>query len=358
MRLINLFIASILMAEKNAIILTNDNIKQENLLKSKQIKKAKFIQKFSINYLFFILFEIIFLLMPKIITSINYIKIKVNQIGYNQIFSDGYIGPLPSKIIFNELPLLMLNKIININDTNKQIYLEWETPINDFSFMFSNLSSINSITMNFALQSNYKLSNMFYNCYNLEEFVYNKDNADSLDNIDMSKMFYNCSSLKSFNFQKLNLNNVNTSYMFYNCLNLNTFNFISYSFNVNDIKGMFYNCISLEQIQLDNIQTSDFIDVSYMFYNCSKLTSFISGNIRVNEMKYMFYNCSSLIELNMNYFIGSNNYINMTNLFYNCYKLEKIEGGFDNLLIYDTSKMFYNCISLTSLKLTRKKYKK
>ena len=336
-------------------ILTNDNIKQENLLKSKQIKKAKFIQKFSINNLFFILFEIIFLLMPKIITSINYIKIKVNQIGYNQIFSDGYIGPLPSKIIFNELPLLMLNKIININDANKQIYLEWETPINDFSFMFSNLSSINSITMNFALQSNYKLSNMFYNCYNLEEFVYNKDNADSLDNIDMSKMFYNCSSLKSFNFQKLNLNNVNTSYMFYNCLNLNTFNFISYSFNVNDIKGMFYNCISLEQIQLDNIQTSDFIDVSYMFYNCSKLTSFISGNIRVNEMKYMFYNCSSLIELNMNYFIGSNNYINMTNLFYNCCKLEKIEGGFDNLLIYDTSKMFYNCISLTSLKFNPKK---
>ena len=348
--------------KENNNTLEDKYIYPPNSDKLEQSKNTKFIRKHQndINLIQrysrvinIILFEIIFLFLPKRITTINYMEIKVNQLGYNQIFSDIYTGPMPSKVLYDEMPFLLVNKLVYVESLDNPIYFEWEDSIIDFSFMFNNITSINSIKINFPLPSNCNMSNMFSNCSNLNEFIYNIDSSSSI-NIDMNKMFYNCSSLKSFEFQKLKLNNANTSYMFFNCVNLDTFNFNYYSFNVIDMKGMFYNCISLEEIKFETIGTNTYIDTSYMFYNCSNLTSFIIINnnfncIKIKEIKYMFYNCTSLNKLNINYFINTNNYINMTNLFCNCYSLTAIEGSFYNLLISDTSKMFYNCYSLETL---------
>ena len=297
----------------------------------------------------FVLFEIIFLLLLNKIGAIYLIEINVNKIGYNQIFSDEYTGTMPDRIIFNERPLLIIDKIIYVQSLDNSIRLEWDNYFNNFTFMFSNLTSITHINMNFELQNNCNMSYMFYNCYNLKEFNYGISSVKSLTRIDMSKMFYNCSLLHTFKFNQLNLFNANTSYMFFNCQSLNSINFNS-NIETNDMKGMFYNCISLENLNLANIKTNNYyIDVSYMFYNCYKMNNFIgpSGSIIIKEMKYMFYNCSSLNKVDFNYFKGaSNSYINMSYLFYNCSNLEKIEGSFGNLYVSDASKMFYNCSSL------------
>ena len=345
------------MEYKTDIIFKDNIINKSNSNKNETIKKNRLIskitkinlsQKYSKTINFF-LFEMVFLLLPNIIISEFSIEIKVNKVGYNQIFSDEYKGPLPKRIIYNEIPILILNKKIEVNSLDNRISLIWNNfPGLNFSFMFSNLTSINYINMNFELQNNFNMSYMFYNCYNLEEFKYDIINNDySYSNIDMSKMFYNCSLLKTFNFNDLNLNNVNTSYMFFNCQSLKEINFNS-DIESNDMKGMFYNCISLEEINLENIQTSNYIDISYMFYNCNNMTSFIINNIQIKEMKYMFYNCSSISTIELD-FINSTSPLNMSYLFYNCNSLEEIQGSFENLSISDTSKMFYNCTSLESL---------
>ena len=346
--------------ENKTDIISQNKINRANPDKFENIKIIKFIQKSTkinlsqkyskiFNY---ILFEIIFLLLPNKIRTINLIEIKVNKIGYNQIFGDEYTDLIPDRIIFNERPLLILNKIIYVHSLDNLIRLEWDKSVNNFTFMFSNLTSITYINMNFELQNNCNMSYMFYNCYNLKDFIYDISNGKTLTSIDMSKMFYNCPLLKTFQFNKLNLNNVNTSYMFYNCKSLKTLASENIK-TVNNMKAMFYNSKSLEEINLGGATSSSYIiDISYMLYNCNKLTSFIIKSIKIKEMKYMFYNCNSLNKVNFNFFSGStgiNDYINMSYLFYNCKSLEEIEGDFKTFLISDTIKMFYKCTSLKSL---------
>ena len=60
-----------------------------------------------------------------------------------------------------------------------------------------------------------------------------------------------------------------------------------------------------------------FINMSYMFSDCSSLTSLNLSNFNTNnvkDMSYMFFNCSSLISLNLSNF-NTNNVKNMKYMF-------------------------------------------
>ena len=156
------------MEDKTDISSENIIISQAKYNKRENIKKIGFIPKISkfnksqtySKMINIILFEVIFLLLPYLITANNLIEIRVNKIGYNQIFSDEYEGDFPSKILINEKPLLMINKIIDVPSLNHLIHLEWDNSLKNFSFMFSNLTSITSITMNFELQNDCNKSYM------------------------------------------------------------------------------------------------------------------------------------------------------------------------------------------------------
>ena len=67
--------------------------------------------------------------------------------------------------------------------------------------------------------------------------------------------------------------------------------------------------------------------MSYMFYNCSSLTSFVDSTDWVVEetlyMQYMFYNCSSLTSLDIR--------------------------SWDPILLKDMNSMFSGCSLITSL---------
>ena len=65
--------------------------------------------------------------------------------------------------------------------------------------------------------------------------------------------------------------------------------------------------------------------MSYMFYNCSKLTSLNLSNFNINyikDMSYMFYKCFKLTNLNLSNFNTNNIHDNIQVLNYNIKELK------------------------------------
>ena len=281
-----------------------------------KIKKIKYKNKiFNL-----ILFEIILIFLSKIKRckgEEHYIEIKVNENGKIQILSDEYRGTLPSKVYINGNISSMNDKKVIIESKDNIISLKWTNTISSFSYMFSNISIITSVHMNYMFGQNNSFDYMFHNCYNLENFAYNinYDKSHSIKNL--TGMFYNCTSLLTFNFNKLyidyftvltissfdpqtNKTNYNyeyhyhyisMAYMFYNCHNLKSVNDGNNKYKyINNMRGMFYNCFSLTSLNLEGFKTDlkFTIDLSYMLYNCSKLEIFKKFNdeLSVRDIKY------------------------------------------------------------------------
>ena len=103
---------------------------------------------------------------------------------------------------------------------------------------------------------------------------------------------------------------------------------------------------------LENLDTSNVTNMSYMFFYCSKLTSldvskFDTSN--VTGMNSMFQYCSGLTNLDVSKF-DTRNVTNMGGMFSSCQGLTSIEvSKFDTSNVTDMSYMFYNCSKLTSL---------
>ena len=311
-----------------------------------------------------ILFELIFILLPKRILLDNpYIELKVISTGYQQILSEKYSGVRPSAIyVNNEVQILKDFKVL-VESAEYKIRMEWENSLTDFTYMFYNLSSITSAKMNKITGKGCNLSYVFYNCNNLENFSYVANGYNySYIIIDTIGMFYNCSSLRSFDFTNLymecpqdycsswNYKIRNFSYMFYNCQNIKSIYIPNNIKFINDMRSMFYNCYSLTSIDITKFYTkySASNNASYMFYNCSLLSELnIPNNIYMKDMNNMFYNCKSLNYINLTKFYSNSElYVNMSRLFYNCHNLMKIDGNLNNVNISDAREMFFNCTSL------------
>ena len=287
-------------------------------------------QKYS-SFINLILIELILILLPKRILSVEpNIELKVISKGYHQILSESYSGIKPSAIYVNNEVQVMKELKIYVESPEHIIRLEWDNTLTNFAYMFSNLTSITSVKMNYISRNGCYLSYMLYNCNNLQNFSYISYYNSSYIVRDTISMFYNCSSLKTFSFNNLYMacsDNYfyscshyngyyrNMSYMFYNCENLKSITSNNYIFYVKDMRGMFYNCQSLKSINLDNFRTngdytSNYANLSYMFYNCKNLSSFrLQNNFCVKDMNNMFYNCESLTSINFNYFLTSYYYL-------------------------------------------------
>ena len=58
---------------------------------------------------------------------------------------------------------------------------------------------------------------------------------------------------------------------------------------------MFYGCSSLKELNLNNFNTNNVTDMSYMFRGCSSLTELYLNNFNINNvtnMSFMFSKCS------------------------------------------------------------------
>ena len=138
----------------------------------------------------------------------------------------------------------------------------------------------------------------------------------------------------------------NMSYMFQNCSNLTTIPQLNTS-KVTNMYSIFENCFSLTSIpQLD---TSNVTNMNYMFNNCSSLTTIPQLNTsKVTNMTSMFQNCSNLTTIPQ---LDTSKFMNMASMFQNCSNLTTIPQLNTNKVI-NMSSTFYNCYKLTKIDIT------
>ena len=146
------------------------------------------------------------------------------------------------------------------------------------------------------------------------------------------------------------------SYMFNNCSKLSSLDVSKFNTaNVTNMSYMFYSCSALLSLDVTNFNTEKVTDMSYMFNNCSKLTSLdVSkfNTVNVTNMNSMFYNCSKLTSLDVTKF-NTANVTNMKFMFYSCSALLSLDvTNFNTEKVTDMSFMFSSCSKLTSLDVT------
>ena len=114
----------------------------------------------------FILFVVI---IHKVISKNNEIKIKVNTVGNQHILCPNF-KYAPTEAFINDT-IVEIDSQYNINviSTNDIIKLSWNQNIDDYSFMFHNLYNIISVDLSdFESSSVTNMESMFYQCYNLK----------------------------------------------------------------------------------------------------------------------------------------------------------------------------------------------
>ena len=124
---------------------------------------------------------------------------------------------------------------------------------------------------------------------------------------------------------------------------------------VTDMSYMFSNCSSLTSLDVTHFNTAKVTNMWYMFSSCSALLSLDVTNFNtanVTNMRNMFSSCSSLTSLDVSHF-NTANVTNMSYMFSNCVALTSLDvTNFDTANVTDMTRMFMDCSSLTSLDVT------
>ena len=200
--------------------------------------------------------------------------------------------------------------------------------------------------------------------------------------INCAKLFYNCTNLESITgmtggstfpgctpgIPAAGLSNVsaahttNMSYMFSNCTRLTTLNLSGLNASkVNNMAYMFYKCSNLQTLDLSNIITNSLQQAQGMFWDCTSLETLnISGlnTSKVTFMQQMFCNCTNLSTITGISGLKGDAVTTTKQMFYGCENLAKTEGSspgtldlssFSTTNVTDMEGMFYNCKNISSI---------
>ena len=145
----------------------------------------------------------------------------------------------------------------------------------------------------------------------------------------------------------------NMSYMFHDCSDLTSLDVSTMNTsNVTNMHHMFYGTTSLKNLDLSSFNTSKVTDMSYMFYgsklNSLNLKSFDTSS--VTDMGSMFYGTTLLKNLDLSSF-NTSRVTNMKNMFYNTGFTSIDLKNFDTSNVTNMSGMF-SCSSVLSLDLS------
>ena len=222
---------------------------------------------------------------------------------------------------------------------------------------FGGLTTVETLILDNADTSNVtNMSAMFQNCSSLTSLDLSSFDTSNVTN--MGVMFQNCSSLTAIDLSGFNASNVtNMSAMFQNCSSLTELDLSSFNTTKETaMGGMFYNCSNIEELNLSGF------DFSY--YNYAPFMKSISNEafskmkkINMSNCKlppncyYAFSGMPFLEELILDN-VDTSNVTNMTSMFINC-KMSSLDlSSFDTSNVISMSNMFNSCSNLTELDLS------
>ena len=124
---------------------------------------------------------------------------------------------------------------------------------------------------------------------------------------------------------------------------------------VTNMSYMFNNCSSLTSLDVSHFDTRNVTNMSNLFCFCSGLTSLnlsTFNTANVTNMSAMFNNCRSLTSLDLSHF-NTAKVTNMSNMFSYCTGLKSVDlSSFNTALVTNMFCMFDDCSGLTSLDLS------
>ena len=152
------------------------------------------------------------------------------------------------------------------------------------------------------------------------------------------------------------------SYMFRNCSSLTSLDVTKLNTaKVSNMSYMFSGCTNLTSLDVTKFNTANVTNMSDMFRNCSALTSLdVSkfNTVNVTNMGRMFSNCSALTSLDVTNF-NTEKVTYMVYMFSGCSKLTSLDASkFNTVNVTNMGRMFSNCSALTSLDVTNFNTKK
>ena len=248
--------------------------------------------------------------------KINFVKtiFYPENISFGKGYYQSYYTSIFNKNIKKSLTLETFGDFDNLNNR-------------DFSYLFSGCKYCKIDLSDCNFNNVYNLESMFENCKNLQDIVLPKYEI-YCENI--KNMFSNCIKLKSIDFN---------------------FFFIK---NIKKMDGLFCNCKSIEKIEkINNLDTENVEDMSYMFFNCENLKLSHLFNLEfqkmnfssINSMYSTFFNCLNIENIRFPEFNSEKN-INFSNTFKNCENLQYIFLGKNKINTINTKHTFYNCKKL------------
>ncbi|MBQ3665122.1 MAG: BspA family leucine-rich repeat surface protein [Lachnospiraceae bacterium] len=196
-------------------------------------------------------------------------------------------------------------------------------------------------------------TNGIINWWSDAENVYLKQNANLV--------FRSLTKCESINLTGINTSKVtDMSYMFYNCTVLTTLE-LGDDFdtsNVISMERMFYNCNTLAQLDLEGFDTRNVLNMSCMFrtdrssgnsFTKLDLSSFHTE--KVTNMEGMFYNCKKLQTLTLGENFNTSNVRTMSTMFYACSALKNftLPDVFLTPNVTNMVSMFHGCSALETL---------
>ena len=157
-------------------------------------------------------------------------------------------------------------------------------------------SEAGTYEINFVFKTQMNIAKMFKDIDSLVKVNISSDKG--IYNYSLYQAFSGCKNLIDFYSNINGTNNIDMSYMFYNCTKLSKVEFINSINMPNNLEHMFDNCNNLTTLTLNNgLNTSNVTNMSYMFSDCHSINSLNLSffNIsKVNDTSYMFANCTSL----------------------------------------------------------------
>ena len=173
----------------------------------------------------------------------------------------------------------------------------------------------------------------------------------------LNSTFNRCESLEQINLNNLDTSNVtDMSHTFAWCKSLKQIDISSFdTSNVTDMSHTFAWCKSLKQIDISSFDTRNVTNMKCMFYGCESLKQIDPSSFdtrKVTDMERMFGGCESLKQLDLSS-LDIRNVTDMGGMFARCKSLKQLDlGCFDTSNVTNMSRMFSGCESLKQLDLS------